>query len=185
MHASMTGEDGQIVDLKRRHLPAMIDLRLETQAKHHALLPELFEREVDRNVMRKDLKSYLRPWWPFGQRSRFARGWVIGETLAGYALFRIGFRADNALMTSRSLVLINDIAVHADWRGRGLARALLGDIEVQIATRRLLSDGEKAEMIAVIWEGNSASSGVFSKEGFCPEYTSYSRMLTVGAADGA
>ena len=180
MHDGMTDRPDQIIDLTRRHLTAMIALRNRTQAVHHHMLPHVFSRDVNPNLIKEELKGYLPPWWPFSSRDSFARGWVEGGDLAGYVLFRMGHRPPDGLFLDRRLVLINDIAVAQAHQDRGIARALVQNVVDDAA-----ETGDEVELIATIWEGNAASQRVFADQGFAPINTAFSLVLNGTDTNGA
>lgn len=115
--------------------------------------------------------------WRFGARERFAIGAFEGDTLRGYLLYSKFNRAADSLLRSGRVVMVNDIAVDPDQRGRGVGLALVN------ALRRRVDDGHVAEIIAIIWEGNERSTALFHRAGFVPTFTYHS--LALGTEDGA
>ena len=174
----MDAENG-IIDLSRKHLPAMLLLRLATTRAHHELLPHQFVADPEEAVLARELRGYLGNWNPFQRRCRFAIGQEDRGELAGYALYSTEDRPREPGTPRGRLVTITDIAVVPEHRRRGLAHRLVD------AVRDRFTDAPgQTDIFAHIWTGNDASASLFARAGFAPLYTLY-KLPMAEPSDGA
>ena len=152
-----------IVDLERKHLTEMMELRLLTQRDHHRMHPDIFHETPPEPQVIEELSAYLPPRWPWRKRriEAWALGWQEGDGLLAYLLWYI-LRDHNAPLNPYVVGYVADIATRPECRRQGIGEKLLGAVT---------SDAKSLGVTALhadIWCGNDASMRFFERAGYRP-----------------
>ncbi|MEO1151261.1 MAG: GNAT family N-acetyltransferase [Pseudomonadota bacterium] len=153
-------------------LPALGDIFIAGQDEHHHRFPEIFCAPTNRSAIVGYLRNYLKPRNPFRTRTHFAWVWQDEGQTGGYLLFQWRQSSDIFFGADRWSCYVDDIAVAADQRGRGIAKALL----TRLVT---LTDTKPGCLtVAQVWRGNTASEALFEKAGFTACSHAFHRVTT-------
>lgn len=139
----------------RDDLDALTRLNAEVQALHAAERPDFFK------VPRPDA---IAAWWRDELRDPDVSVWIAEHTgeAVGYLLMITRERAGNVFCHDRRWCEIDQIAVDAAYRRRGIGKALLAHAAAD-ATRRGVEHVELS-----VWAFNPAAQGAFERAGFRP-----------------
>ena len=174
----MSEPPGQLITPTPRHLSQMVALHAATLAWHHRTHPAIFRPEAPDRAMHKHFRRYLAFWPRLRRQTRWALGWEVEGLLRAYVLFTAGVIRETPLHHGRLAFHVNDIAVHPDFHGHGLARRLLAEVKARAA-----DSPARGEVHVEVWHGNAVSERLFQAAGFRPLFQRFACGLE--DADGA
>ncbi len=171
----LSQQAAEVRSLDRKSAPlleAMIDLFGQGQEPHHRSFPEHFGPADNFVAISVYLQGFLKPRNPFRQRTGFAKGLFLQESLVGYLLYRLSETNDVFYGKPRWHCHIEDIVVDKRARGLGGASALISTLLAELAPW-----GECA-VSGTVWDGNSASQALFQNQGFEPLSQSFFKVIS-------
>ncbi|MEM1053040.1 MAG: GNAT family N-acetyltransferase [Pseudomonadota bacterium] len=153
-------------------IAAMIALFEQGQEAHHLSFPKYFGPADNRAEIAAYVQGFLKPRNPFRTRTGFAKGLFLGDSLAGYLLYRLRETNDVFYGRARWNCHVDDIVIDEDARGSGGASALMTALLAELQPL-----GECA-VSGTIWNGNSASQALFEKHGFQSLSQSFHKVIS-------
>jgi GNAT superfamily N-acetyltransferase len=143
----MVTPDVVVREARASDIPQLVELNALVQALHIEHRPDIFKPAESEEVA---------AWFLDGFHSGLLRGWVakVDAQLIGSATVAAQSRAEHALCHARRWWEVDQLVVRAQWRRRGVARALLRAIagearqagvrEIQLSTWCFNSDAGQA-----------------------------------------
>jgi len=144
--------------------PAILALSRATYEEHRARQPFAFpENGFEQTVVPLLDAAFRRETGQLSESPNIFAA-MAGTDIAGYMLLSHWARSDGPDM---HYVSIDDICVRPELRGKGIARALLDHARTLAATR------DWDNLVATIWDGNTASRALFESAGFDVQSRTY------------
>jgi GNAT superfamily N-acetyltransferase len=149
----MTGSDFGIRSARVGDEVCLARLNAALHARHVQERPEFFKQ-----TQIEEVAAWFRTWL----EKPTTRSWIaeLGSEPAGYLLMSEHQRAENTFCVARHWHEIDHVAVETQFRGRGIARALI-ETALAAAAATGASDVEIAS-----WSFNTEAHAVFQRCGF-------------------
>jgi len=135
-----------------------------TFATHREHQPFAFPANLSTVAVRPAIDfSFTRNGWGVKESPNIFAAY-LGETFTGY--IQLSTWADDDPQLER-YVSVDDIFILQEYRGRGLGAALLAHVKDMARARGW------GNLTATVWAWNAASAGLFEREGFVEQSTTY------------